>query len=338
MTPMASFDSILFPGRHESVIGTDVVQPECFADLHLDQVISAVTDGRGGTDLARYFHVPLRDTATVSYRHEVFGDLERNEIRRAIECFIASMDTVQQRLHQAQRRWHPLQQQGWFVYAVETYCDAVQLLHNTLSGVELCATGLRGFTNHVTHYAGGHSFQALVAETSAVQTELRAQAGMFVAAASLRANVRDGVFTHFKREEDAGMKHGKLDEELARMSEIVDFIGSGSLLLCNESFASTNEREGSQIARDIVRAMTESGVKVVFVTHLHDLAHSRHARRDPADLFLRAERRSDGSRTFRLRPGDPEPTSYGGDSYQRVFGVAAPAAAQHTPPRCTSPS
>ncbi|OIN78753.1 DNA mismatch repair protein [Mycobacterium malmoense] len=149
------------------------------------------------------------------------------------------------------------------------------------------------------------------------------QAGMFVTATSFRANVRDAVFTHFKREEDDTHTHGKLDEELARMSDIADFVGSASMLLCNESFAATNEREGSQIARDVVRAMVESGVKVVFVTHLYDLAHSLSSRHDPAYLFLRAQRRPDGVRTFRLEPGQPEPTSYGEDSFRRVFGIAS---------------
>ncbi|ORV99438.1 MutS-related protein [Mycobacterium kyorinense] len=154
------------------------------------------------------------------------------------------------------------------------------------------------------------------------------QAGMFVTAESFRANVRNGVFTHFKREEDVGLTHGKLDEELARMSAIADHIGSTSLLLCNESFASTNEREGSQIARGVIHAMTESGVKVVYVTHLYDLAHSLYVRHNPAHLFLRAERRPDGARTFRLTPAEPEPTSYGEDSFRRVFGMAAQTAAQ----------
>lgn len=151
------------------------------------------------------------------------------------------------------------------------------------------------------------------------------QAGMFVTATSFHADVRDAVFTHFKREEDATLTHGKLDEELARMSQIADFIGSWSMLLCNESFASTNEREGSQIARNVVHAMVERGVKVVFVTHLYDLAHSISERHHPADLFLRAQRLPDGARTHRLQPGPPEPTSYGEDSFRRVFG-AAPAA------------
>jgi hypothetical protein len=156
--------------------------------------------------------------------------------------------------------------------------------------------------------------------------QMMMQAGMFVTADSFQANVVHGVFTHFKREEDKSMKHGKLDEELARMSTIADFLGSRTMLLCNESFASTNEREGSQIARGVVDAVTEAQIKVVFVTHLYDLAHSLHARRDAQHLFLRAERRDDGARTFRLIAAAPEPTSYGEDSFRRVFG--APAAAE----------
>jgi DNA mismatch repair ATPase MutS len=157
--------------------------------------------------------------------------------------------------------------------------------------------------------------------------QLLMQAGGFVPARALRANVADGLFTHFKREEDPTMTHGKLDEELSRMSAIADLIRPGSLLLCNESFASTNEREGSEIARQLVRAMVEGGVKVVYVTHLYDLADGLHRRRLPTALFLRAERKADGSRTYRVVPGEPLPTSHGEDSYRRVFGPRTQTAA-----------
>jgi hypothetical protein len=36
-------------------------------------------------------------------------------------------------------------------------------------------------------------------------------------------------------------------------------------------------------------------------------------------LFLRAERRSDGVRTFKLLPGAPLETSFGEDLYREVF-------------------
>ena len=152
---------------------------------------------------------------------------------------------------------------------------------------------------------------------------LMMQSGIFVPAESFRANVCNGIFTHYKREEDASMKSGKLDEELSRMSAIADTITPYALLLCNESFAATNDREGSEIARQVVRALIEAGVKVFFVTHLFDFAHRFYLQGLDTALFLRAERQSDGRRTFRLIEGEPLPTSYGEDSYQRIFGSAS---------------
>jgi hypothetical protein len=149
--------------------------------------------------------------------------------------------------------------------------------------------------------------------------QLMMQAGMFVAAQSFSADIRDGVFTHSKREEDASMSSGKLDEELARMSGIVDRLRPGGLLLCNESFASTNEREGSQIARDILCALTDAGVKVVLVTHFYDLADGFFRKELAGALFLRAGRTPDGQRTYRMDEGSPQPTSHAQDVYARVF-------------------
>jgi hypothetical protein len=156
---------------------------------------------------------------------------------------------------------------------------------------------------------------------------LMMQAGMFTGARSFRAGVCDGVFTHFKREEDATMESGKLDEELSRMSAIAGQVTRHSILLCNESFASTNEREGSEIARQVVRAMLAKQIKVIFVTHMYDLSHGFYAEQPGNALFLRAERQPDGQRTFHVTEGEPLPTSYGEDSYRHVFGTAERASA-----------
>jgi DNA mismatch repair ATPase MutS len=149
--------------------------------------------------------------------------------------------------------------------------------------------------------------------------QLMMQCGMFVPAQSFSAEVCSGVFTHFKREEDTGMRSGKFDEELSRMSDIVDKIKPGALLLFNESFASTNEREGSEIARQIVQALLEAKIRVFFVTHQFDFAHSMYDKNLPNALFLRAERRPDGARTFRMIIGEPLDTSYGEDLYRKIF-------------------
>lgn len=151
-------------------------------------------------------------------------------------------------------------------------------------------------------------------------SQLMMQCGMFVPADSFSANVCDGLFTHYKREEDATMESGKLDEELARMSDIVDKIRSNSLVLFNESFAATNAREGSEIARQIVGALLDKRIKVFFVTHLYEFAHSFSDKKMENAIFLRAERRTDGKRTIRLIEGEPLQTSYGEDLYKKIFG------------------
>jgi len=156
--------------------------------------------------------------------------------------------------------------------------------------------------------------------------QLMMQAGMFVGADRYAADIATGVFTHYKREEDASMISGKFDEELARMSGLTAAISTGALLLCNESFAATNEREGSEIGGELIRALTDTGNLVVFVTHLYDLAAAFHATHADTTLFLRAERDQDGRRSFRLIEAEPLPTSYGGDLYRRTFKAQQPAA------------
>lgn len=154
--------------------------------------------------------------------------------------------------------------------------------------------------------------------------QLMFDAGLFVTADSFRSSPSSGVFTHYRREEDPALRYGKFDAELARMSRLIDQLTPGALLLLDESFASTNEREGSQIARDIIDALGPAGVRTCYATHLFTLSHALAEQHAPGHLFLRAQRDFDGHRPFRLVPGEPESTSYAEDLYRQVFGTADP--------------
>jgi DNA mismatch repair ATPase MutS len=145
------------------------------------------------------------------------------------------------------------------------------------------------------------------------------QCGMFVAAKSFSANLCAGLFTHFRRREDVSMESGKLDEELGRMSRIADSLSADSLVLFNEAFSATNQREGSEIATQIVKALLEKRIKVFFVTHLYPFAHSFYEAGTQGVLSLRAERSDNGTRTFKLSGGEPLETSYGEDLYSGIF-------------------
>ena len=149
------------------------------------------------------------------------------------------------------------------------------------------------------------------------------QCGLFVTADRYKSGIFPYFFTHFTRREDSAMNSGRLDEELGRMSRIVDHLGEGAMVLLNESFASTTEREGSVIAYDIVRALTEAGVKVLAVTHLLSFAQRVYEEaagsEDAGVEFLSAQRLGDGKRTFRMVQHAPELTSFGLDLYDEII-------------------
>lgn len=149
--------------------------------------------------------------------------------------------------------------------------------------------------------------------------QLMMQCGMFVPAEFFSSNICERLFTHFKREEDVTMKSGKFDEELGRMSKIVDKLTPNSMVLFNESFAATNEREGSEIARQVTSALLEKRIKVFFVTHQYEFANSFYNKKMENVIFLRAERKDNGERTFRVIEGAPLQTSFGEDLYREVF-------------------
>lgn len=150
------------------------------------------------------------------------------------------------------------------------------------------------------------------------QAQLMAQCGLFVGGDAYTAPVYSGIFTHFTRAEDKTMSRGKLDEELARFSDLIDGLNRGGLVLLNEFLAATNEREGSELCRQITQALIENGVQVFSVSHFYTYAVSFLGEKNTQ--FLRAQRFEDGQRTFKITPGEPLSTAYGEDVYRQLFG------------------
>ena len=146
------------------------------------------------------------------------------------------------------------------------------------------------------------------------------QCGMLVPAEIYSGRIYDNIFTHFTRREDSSMNSGRLEEELKRMNGIINEVTPDSLLLLNESFASTTEKEGTVIMSGIVRALAEFGCSIYIVTHLYELARRIYGEELDYTVFLSAERRGDGMRTYKMVPRKPGHTSYGLDLYEAMIG------------------
>jgi DNA mismatch repair protein MutS len=87
----------------------------------------------------------------------------------------------------------------------------------------------------------------------------------------------DRIFTHFEREEDLATLRGKLQDELVRMKDVLDQATSGSLLIMNESFASTTLHDARFIGERVLDRMTALGLLGVYVTFVDELASRNEA-------------------------------------------------------------
>ncbi len=101
---------------------------------------------------------------------------------------------------------------------------------------------------------------------------LMAQHGLYVPANRCILSPADSIYTHFPADENRTVDLGRLGEESKRISEIFAEATNRSLLLFNESLATTNFEEGLYIANDVVKALHYLGARTIFNTHMHELA------------------------------------------------------------------
>lgn len=153
---------------------------------------------------------------------------------------------------------------------------------------------------------------------------LLAQNGIYVPASSMDFSPCDNIFTHFPADENDTVDLGRLGEESKRLSEIFDVATSRSLLLLNESLATTNVAEGLYIAKDVVKAMRYLGVRAVFNTHMHDLARNLDEVNSSVEggsvIVSMVTGVENGRRSFKVFIAPPQGVSYAKDIAEK-YGV-----------------
>lgn len=157
------------------------------------------------------------------------------------------------------------------------------------------------------------------------------QAGLYVPAAAARISPVDGIYTHFAAAERPDLEAGRLGEESRRLGAIFARATRHSLILLNESLASTSAGESLYLARDIVRAMRLLGARAIYATHLHELAADAAAinAETPGDsavvslvsVVTEAGSGEEARRTYRIVPGPPMGRSYAREIAAR-YGIS----------------
>jgi DNA mismatch repair protein MutS len=241
------FHSILFDEPDPAVVPD---QPGFFADLNLDQVVAAITAGRGEYDLAPFFYTRLRTVGAIAYRQEILGDLEDDALSACITAFARQMRAMREHLRQVKRMHYQRQKQSWFLDAAAIYCDAVTALASDLARASLRSRGFRAFRDHLARYARSEAFTTLAADTKSLLGELGGiQYCLDIRDSRIRVTKYDGeadysaevvgTFARFKQ--GAVKNYGSKFPDLAEMDHVEAGILDLVAKLYPEIFASLDE-------------------------------------------------------------------------------------------------
>jgi DNA mismatch repair protein MutS len=167
-----AFHSILFESPACESPRAEVDEPDFFGDLNLDQVVADVTRGYDEYHLVPFFRTELPCESAVVYRHDVFRDLERNEIANGIQAFTLAMRKVRGCLTQAEHLYYPRQKQWWFLEAATQYCHATTALCRALREAPPHSKGLASFGEWLAAYLESDAFSTLRRDADEVRTAL----------------------------------------------------------------------------------------------------------------------------------------------------------------------
>ena len=152
---------------------------------------------------------------------------------------------------------------------------------------------------------------------------LLAQAGIYVPASKFCYSPVNNIYTHFPADENDTVDLGRLGEESKRLSDIFQTATDKSLLLLNESLATTNVAEGVFIAKDVIKAMCYLGTRAIFNTHMHELAHHLEEYNEgdgKSKVQSLVTGMKDGKRSFKCEIAPPQGVSYAKDIAEK-YGV-----------------
>ena len=169
---LMTFRSILFEAPGGSTETEIAEEPEFSVDLNLDQLVHAIARRRPGYNLKPLFYTPLRDAATIHYRHKVMRDMEDETLRARIKAFAEKMATMRRYLAMLEKLRFKYHKKGWFLEAALVYCDAATDLVRDLSASNLRSRGMLAFREYLTSYVHSPGFETLHAEARHVKNQL----------------------------------------------------------------------------------------------------------------------------------------------------------------------
>lgn len=155
--------------------------------------------------------------------------------------------------------------------------------------------------------------------------ELLFQAGLPVTASYAAISPVDCIYTHFPVEENRTQDLGRLGEECKRLSQILREASGNSLILLNESLASTSFTEGMYIAEEVLSYMRYKGLRALYNTHMHELAEGVERLNKEIQggslIISLITGMHEGKRSYKIKEAEPALKSYALD-ISKKYGIS----------------
>lgn len=222
--------SVLFPEEKRTPRNGQDMEPECFKDLNLDQIVHPILIKYEAYGLDDLFFTPLTDFDTILYRQEVLRDLESDDLRTVFSAFSktifelnAFMDHTRELLSSQDTYKNNYLAKGRMFDFANRYRSAITKITDRLAGKDILSEGLQGIVSYLLDYQKSEKFAGLKEAVENMKKELSSvQYCMLIKSGTIRvrkyegqsdlsADIRD-LFARFRQGDVKDYRH-KLTED-----------------------------------------------------------------------------------------------------------------------------
>ncbi len=222
--------------------------------------------------VARLFPEEFAGLDAYCRQHDGFPDEGITRADRELQFYLAYLDYIRPVRAAGLRFCYPEVSAAKDVHAVGTFDLA--LAHKLVSGRSPVVTNdfrLDGAERVIVVTGPNQGGKTTFARTFG-QLHHLAAAGCPVPGSSARLFLPDRIFTHFEREEDLAAMTGKLEDDLIRIGDILEAATGRSIIILNETFASTTLHDARFLGTRLLTKVTRLGALCVYVTFVDELA------------------------------------------------------------------
>ena len=164
-----AYQSILFMGEVPEEIDREA---DFLKDLNINQILEAVSAGKGEYELDAFFHMPLKHEADILYRHEILKDLEDPGLFRFFTEFGKEMGEIRKITAEIPKLYYKKTKERCLLEAASVYCRSVEKLYDFLNRNRPSSKGLLAFLDCLSGYVGSVEFGHLKQEVSEITDAL----------------------------------------------------------------------------------------------------------------------------------------------------------------------